>query len=289
MERQIARNNFKVTLLVGVSVLMFIIFSGLIVLVFESWMGLLVPVVGIAYLIFGYFRSTQAIVKMTHAVLVTRSSHRELYNIADNLSIAAGIKTPKVYVIKDKSLNAFAAGPTIEESIIGVTQGLLENLDRQELEGVIAHEISHIINRDVRLSVFLFVLIGSMALMLEMVRFSFFGGRRREGGVYLILIAFAVGMLFYFLAILAKHAVSRQREYLADVSGAQLTRHPRGLASALEKIQLHGSALQRPKKEVAHLFISNPFKKKAFSGALKTHPPLEDRINRLHDMERAGY
>ena len=288
MERQIARNNFKVTLLVGASVLMFLILGGLIVWAFESWMGLLVPVVGIAYLIFGYFRSTKAIVEMTGALPVTRQSHRELYNIADNLSIGAGIKTPKVYIIGDSSLNAFAAGPTIEESIIGVTQGLLDHLDRQELEGVIAHEISHIINRDVRLSVFIFVLIGSMALMLDM--FSFSGGGRRRGGgnVYAILIVFAVGILFYVLAILAKYAVSRQREYLADVNGAQLTRHPRGLASALEKIRLHGSSLRKPKKEVAHLFLSNPLKKQA-SGILRTHPLLEDRINRLYEMERAGY
>ena len=288
MERQIARNNFKVTLLVGASVLMFLILGGLIVWAFDSWAGLLVPIVGIAYLIFGYFRSTKAIVKMTGALPVTRQSHRELYNIADNLSIGAGIKTPKVYIIGDSSLNAFAAGPTIEESIIGVTQGLLDHLDRQELEGVIAHEISHIINRDVRLSVFIFVLIGSMALMLDMFRFSGGGRRRGGGGGHAILIVFAVGILFYVLAILAKYAVSRQREYLADVSGAQLTRHPRGLASALEKIRLHGSSLRQSKKEVAHLFLSNPLKKQA-SGVLRTHPPLEDRINRLYNMERAGY
>ena len=288
MERQIARNNFKVTLLVGASVLMFIIFGGLIVWAFESWMGLLVPIAGIAYLIFGYSRSTKAIVKMTGALPVTRKSHRQLYNIADNLSITAGIKTPQVYIIDDSSLNAFAAGSTIEKSIIGVTQGLLDHLDRQELEGVIAHEISHIINRDVRLSVFIFVLIGSMALMLDVFYFSGAGGRRRGGGGYAILIVLVAGFLFRFLAILAKYAVSRQREYLADVSGAQLTRHPRGLASALEKIRLHGSNLRQPKKEVAHLFLSNPFKKQA-SGALRTHPRLEDRINRLHEMERAGY
>ena len=286
MERQIASNNFKVALLVGAAVCMFTAFAVAVAWSLDNWYGFLVPVVGITYMIFGYLNSTKSIVTLVHAQPVTRSSHRELYKIADNLSITAGIKTPQVYVIPDPSLNAFAAGAKINQSVIGVTQGLLDNLNRQELEGVIAHEISHIVNRDVRLSVFLFVLIGAMVLMMNMMRF---GGGRRGGGGYGLLLAFAIGIPLYFLALFAKYAVSRQREYLADVSGAQLTRYPKGLASALAKIQLHGSNLKQAKKEVSHLFLSNPLKKKSFFGALRTHPPLEERIARLNAMEDAGY
>ena len=288
MERQIASNNFKVALLVGAAVCMFTAFAVAIAWGFDSWYGFLIPILGIAYMIYGYSSSTKSIITLAHAKPVTRSSHRALYNIADNLSITAGIKTPQVYVIPDPSLNAFAAGATINQSIIGVTQGLLETLNRQELEGVMAHEISHIVNRDVRLSVLLFVLVGAMALMLNMMRFGGGGGRGRGGG-YGFLLALAIGIPFYILTIFAKYAVSRKREYLADVSGAQLTRYPKGLASALQKIQLHGSSLKQAKKEVSHLFLSNPLKKKSFFGAFRTHPPLEDRIARLNAMEDAGY
>ena len=292
MERQIARNNLKVAFLVGAAVVMFTVFAVAVVWVFDSWYGALIPVVGIAYMIIGYMSSTKAIVRLAQAEPVTRSSHRKLYNIVDNLSIAAGIKTPQVYVIPDPSLNAFAAGAKVDKAIIGVTQGLLDALDRKELEGVLAHEISHIINRDVRLSVFLFVLIAAMSLMLQMMYFG--GGSRRSsgkggGGGYAMLFAVLIGILFYILAIVAKYAVSRQREYLADVSGAQLTRYPRGLASALQKIQTHGSTLKQPKKELSHLFLSNPLKKKSSGGFLRTHPPLEDRIARLNAMEDQGY
>ncbi|OGD66734.1 zinc metalloprotease HtpX [Candidatus Campbellbacteria bacterium RIFOXYC2_FULL_35_25] len=236
-----------------------------------------------------YWYSDKIALKISGAHVAEENQYKDLLNIVENLSITAGLPMPKVYVINDQSPNAFATGRNSENAAVAVTTGLLAILDRSELEGVIAHELSHIGNRDILLSTVVVVLVGFIALLADFfLRWSFWGrggSNNDSGGGNSKLIMLVVGIVLSILAPIAvkliQLAISRKREFLADASGALLTRYPEGLAGALEKISKSAIPLQRANRATAHMYISNPFSGKKVSKFFMTHPPVEERINAL--------
>jgi heat shock protein HtpX len=243
-----------------------------------------------------YWHSDKISLSLTRAVPADRDSNLELFRIVENLSITAGLPMPKVYIIEDQSPNAFATGRNKEHATIAVTRGLLNMMDKNELSGVIAHELSHIGNRDILLQTVVVVLVGMIAILADFfLRTSWLGGGKRgssrQGGGQLGSILVIVGIVFVILspviAQLIQLAVSRRREFLADTNGALLTRYPEGLASALEKISAVGLPMSRANNATAHLFIANPFGAGASRGLAKlfmTHPPTEERVKILREM-----
>lgn len=232
-----------------------------------------------------YWFSDKIVLKMYKAKPVTRESHPDLWNVTENLSITAGLPMPKLYVIQDSSPNAFATGRNKEHAAVAVTSGLLDILDRSELEGVIAHELAHVGNRDILLSTVVVVLVGFIALLSDIFLRSlwFTGGNRDRNGWFLI-IGIVLAILAPIAALMIQLAISRRREFLADASGALLTRYPEGLASALEKISSSRVPVDKASHATAHMFISSPFGKKSKKGLhhlFLTHPPAEERIRRL--------
>lgn len=242
-----------------------------------------------------YWYSDKIVLKMSGARPVKREEHRELWNIVENLSITAGLPMPKVYIMDDPAPNAFATGRNKEHAVVAVTTGLLRMLEKNELEGVVAHELSHIGNRDMLVSTVVVVLVGFIVLLSDFfLRATIWGGigrGRGDGRVQLIMIiaGIALAILAPIVAMLIQLAISRKREFLADASGALLTRYPEGLASALEKISAYSGQMKRANHATAHLFISNPFggkgrKKIGFMNKLfMTHPPAEERIMKLRE------
>lgn len=237
-----------------------------------------------------YWYSDKIALSMAKAHLASREQYFDFYTTVENLAITAGLPMPKIYVIEDPSPNAFATGRDKDHSVVAVTTGLLSIMNKTELEGVVAHEMSHIGNKDMLLSTVAVVLVGFVAIISDMmIRMSFFGGRRddREGNGVFMIVGIVIAILAPIAATLIQLAISRKREYLADASGSLLTRYPEGLASALEKIGQYGRPMQTQSGAIAHLYIANPlgsgnFAKKA-SNLFSTHPPLEDRIKRLRE------
>lgn len=243
-----------------------------------------------------YFHSDSITLAISHAQPVEKKDNPELYRLVENLSITSGLPMPKLYFISDPSPNAFATGRDPKHAVVCVTSGLVQILDKKELEGVIAHEMSHIGNYDIRLMTLVVVLVGTIALMSDFfLRWSWFGGRRRnndsEGGqigMILLLISIALAILAPIAATLIQLAISRKREFLADANGALLTRYPEGLALALEKISKADIPVAEATKATAHLYIENPFKERrsSFMNSLfDTHPPVADRIRALRQMD----
>ncbi|MEK7527095.1 MAG: M48 family metalloprotease [Patescibacteria group bacterium] len=239
-----------------------------------------------------YWFSDKIVLKLTQARPADEIQFHDLHNIVENLAITAGLPKPRIFVIEDLAPNAFATGRNKEHAVVVVTTGLLGMLDRTELEGVIAHELSHIGNRDILLSTIVSVLAGLVVIIsdffLRSRLWGFGGGRNRESGNQLQGILMIVGIVFVVLspiiATLIQLAISRKREFLADASGALLTRYPEGLASALRKISNYSSPMKVASNATAHLFIANPFGAKALRGLPKlfmTHPPMEERIKAL--------
>lgn len=235
-----------------------------------------------------YWKSDKIVLAMSHAKPVSMQDNQELYRIVENLAITAGLPMPKIYVINEPAPNAFATGRNPEHGVIVFTRGLLEMLDRSELEGVAAHELSHIGNHDILLGTVVVVLVGFVALASDFfLRWSFWGGRGRSrdndsnGGI-MIVVALILAIVAPISAKLVQLAISRKREFLADANGALLTRYPEGLANALRKISSSDIPLRVASKATAHMYISNPLKKKGFfSKMLMTHPPVEERIEKL--------
>ena len=211
---------------------------------------------------------------------------KEIYRLVENLAITAGLPTPRVYLIPDRSMNAFATGRDPNHAVIALTTGLVENLSKTELEGVIAHEISHIGNRDILLGTVLTVLVGFVAILADLFRRSIIFGDsdNNKNNTFLIVLGLIFSLLAPLSATLIQLAISRKREFLADSSGVLLTRYPEGLASALEKISQDSQTLQTANRATAHLFIANPFKGKKISKLFMTHPPIKERIKRLRQM-----
>jgi len=239
-----------------------------------------------------YFAGDKLVLAQSQAKALPADAEPQLRNIVETLAIGLGIEPPKIYVIDDTAPNAFATGRDPKHASIAVTRGLLDKLDRTELEGVLAHEMSHVVNRDIRVMLLVTVLVGTVALISDgMLRtMSFGGGRRRggrdSGGGIIIVIAIVLAILTPIIATLIQLAVSRQREYLADASGALLTRYPPGLASALKKISADPEALEVANKATASLYIANPLKDKPhfMDGLFDTHPPIAERVTRLEAM-----
>jgi heat shock protein HtpX len=260
--------------------------------VFQS-SAILYVAVGLSFLMSfaSYWWSDRIVLSMTHAVPVDRSSHPDLYNLVENLAITAGLPLPKIYVIEDSALNAFATGRNPEHGVVCFTTGILSRLSRTELEGVVAHELSHIKNRDTLVSTAVVVLAGFISIIADFFTRSLFFGRQRDNdqrsGLFLI-IGLVVALLAPLAATLIRLAVSRKREFLADASGALLTRYPEGLAAALEKIGGDPKPLDTANGATAHLFIENPLKGARLMKLFMTHPPIEERIAALRNMDLAG-
>jgi len=240
---------------------------------------------------FSYWYSDKIVLKMSGAKAVSREENRELWNVLENLCIASGMQMPRLYIINDPAPNAFATGRDEKHAAVAVTSGLLAMLDRSELEGVLAHELSHIKNKDILLMTVVVVLVGFVSLLSDfLLRWSFFGNRDSEsknGNVQIIFLILGIILVILspIIATVIQLAVSRKREFLADASGALLTRYPEGLASALRKISGYSGELKRANHATAHMYISNPFKGKHekgfFAKMFMTHPPVEERIAAL--------
>ena len=239
-----------------------------------------------------YWWSDKIVLAMSSAKEINHDNNREIFHIVENLCITAGLPMPKIYIIEDSAPNAFATGRDPQHGVICLTTGIIQKLEKTELEGVIAHELSHIGNKDILLSTVVVILVGFVTLMADWFRrWAFWGGKSRdnEGGgqlrLILMIVAIVLSILAPIAAMLMQLAISRKREFLADADGALLTRYPEGLAKALEKISADPEPLEVANRATAHLFIVNPFRGKKISKLFMSHPPIEDRIKALRGME----
>lgn len=300
---EISSNKIKTDLLIGLFILFIIVIGYFFDMAYNSPIILIIAVLfSTITALISYYNSDKITLAVSKAQKVDRATNQELYRIVENLAITAGLPTPTIYVIDDAAMNAFATGRDPKHAVVCVTSGLLAKMNREELEGVIAHELSHVGNYDIRLSTLLVVLAGSIALIsnifLRSTFFSGFGSRRNnndQGQAIFLIVGIILAVLSPIAATLIQLAVSRKREYLADASGALLTRYPEGLASALEKIRNENMPLKEANSATAHLYISNPLqgnrpgaKPSLFAGLFDTHPPIDERIRRLRGMDHPG-
>ncbi len=294
---QISSNKTKTWLII----ILFIAFITTIVFVYGKVSGYGLSYAGIALIISGvvsfgsYYYSDKMVLGMSSAKQIKKEDSPEVFRIVENLCIGEGIPIPKIYIIKDTAPNAFATGRDPKHAVICVTTGILEKLNKAELEGVIAHELSHVRNYDIRLMSIVVILVGLIALLADFFMRSLWYGRGRGGrgernsaqGIFLF-VGIVLAILSPLIATLIQLAISRKREFLADASGVLITRYPEGLASALEKIGKDKEPLEVANNATAHLYISNPFKDKIsgswFANLFNTHPPIEERIKILRSM-----
>jgi heat shock protein HtpX len=292
MYRQIDSNKTKSAFLIAVVLILVIALGWIMAQIFDQ-PAILYAAVAVSFVqsFIGYFYSDKIALAVSGAQLLERNDNKELFRIVENLSITAGVPMPKLYFIDDTAPNAFATGRDPQHASIAVTRGLLEKLDKTELEGVMAHEMSHVTNYDIRLSTIVVVLVGIIALASDwFLRSMWFGGDRdrdnNSGSGIFVLVGIILAILAPLAATLIQLAISRKREFLADASGALLTRHPEGLASALEKIAGDHEPLEVANKATAHMYFENPLKD--YSGKINslfsTHPPVEERVAALRNM-----
>ena len=242
--------------------------------------------------VISYWRSDKIVLAMTHAKPITMENAPELYRVVENLAITAGLPMPRVYLVPEKAPNAFATGRDPEHAVVAVTEGLLEKLDRTELEGVLSHELSHIGNRDILVSTVVVVLVGFISILADIfLRSMRFGGRsndRGNAGAILLLVGIVLSILAPIAATLMQLAISRKREFLADASGALLTRYPDGLVSALQKISADTTPMRFVSNTTSHLWLEDPYedrKRKPFLHRLfQTHPSTEERVKALRGL-----
>lgn len=258
--------------------------------------GIIVLILAGLFVLISYYSASSMVLGISQAKEVKHDENPDLYHVVENLCLGSGLPVPKIYIIEDTAPNAFATGRDPQHAVVVVTSGLLQKLDKLELEGVIAHELSHIKNYDIRLMTLVVVLVGLVALLADfMLRYTWFGAGRRssnrgrgEGmaGAVILIAALVAAILAPLAAQLIRLAISRGREYLADASGALLTRYPDGLARALEKIATDKEPLEVANKATAHLYIVNPLKghESLTNNLFSTHPPIGERIRRLRAM-----
>jgi len=269
---------------------------------FNMWYGdasysILIFAVGFSLITatFSFFSGDRVALLSAGAKQIQKKDHPYVYRMVENLCITSGLPVPKVHIIQDPAINAFATGRDPEHASIAITQGAIDELENEELEGVIAHELSHIKNYDIRLMMIVIICIGIITLLADwMIRSRLYGiGNKRNNnnnsgqlGFIILIVGLVLAILSPIFARLIQFAISRKREYLADASGAMLTRYPEGLAKALEKIKHQSMPLQKANKATAHLYISSPWigTKKAFKKAFATHPDIDDRIEKLLNM-----
>ena len=255
----------------------------------DPWITVWTVVVAVIYALIQYFAAGSIATMMTGAEEVDKKTCPRLYKAVENLSITTGLPMPRVYLIKDPAPNAFATGRDPKHAVVAATTGLLDIMNDKELTAVMAHEMSHVKNYDIRVSMIVFGLTCVIGLIADIaLRMVFYGNRRRndEGspvGYFLVVIA---AILLPILAALAQMAVSRQREYLADASAVNITRYPEGMIDALKKLQTHSAPMQNQNTAAASMYINNPLRKGFFNEMLSTHPPLEKRIERLENGKK---
>lgn len=295
MYKQIDSNKRKTVLLIIIFILVILVLGWVFSEATEfGYAGLVIAVIiATAMSLLGYYKGDKVALWTAGAKgPIQKQDNAYVYRMVENLCITAGLPLPKIYIIPDPAINAFATGRDPQHSSVAVTQGAIEKLENEELEGVLAHELSHIKNYDIRLMTIVIVLIGIIALLSDfMLRSFFWGGRRRDSrsgqiGVIILIAGIILAILSPLIGRLIQFAISRKREYLADASGALLTRYPEGLARALEKISLENRPMKRANNATAHLYISSPFgkTKKFMAKAFSTHPPVEERIKALRSM-----
>ena len=289
---QIDRNK-KRSFLIMVA---FVVFVGFTVWILSEFFDYGPEFISLAFIISGiisfssYYFSDKVILTLSSAKPASRKKHFNFYTVVENLSMAAQIPKPKLYVIEDSAPNAFATGRDPEHAVVCATTGLLQKLDRSELEGVIAHELSHIKYFDIRLMSLVTILIGMVTLLADWLLRSSRGRRREKASALFFTLAIILALLSPLIANLIKLAISRRREFLADAGSAMLTRYPHGLAMALEKISQDREPLEVANKATAHLYITNPLKNLHqgvgwFASFFNTHPPIKERIKALEAMK----
>lgn len=288
MYSNIAANKRKTVFIFG---LFFLVAGGL------SWLfaeitgnsGFTVGVItgAVIYALISYFSAAKIALAVNGAKQIQKMDNPRLWRTVENLSITEGLPMPKVYIIDDPAPNAFATGRDPNHAVVAATTGLLDIMDDSELEGVMAHELGHIKNYDIRVSMLAFAMVVVIGLLADFLwRAHWFGSKDDDSkaGQIMLLLGIAAAILAPFAAMLIQMAISRKREFLADSTGALTTRYPEGLASALEKLKDHGQPMKRQNTSTAHLFITNPLKGKSLASLFSTHPPLEERIKVLRNM-----
>lgn len=286
MYRAIAKNKRNTVFIILLFILIIGGLAALAAYIYRDWTIVVITlVIATIYALIQYFAASRQALALSGAHEIQKADNPRLYRIVENLAITTGIPMPKVYIINDPAPNAFATGRDPQHASVAATTGILELLDDSELEGVMAHEIGHVQNYDIRVSMIVFGLVVAVGFIADMLlRIAFFGGRgnSNNGGNPIVLVfglaAFIVAPL---VAAVVQAAVSRQREYLADATGAFTTRHPDALASALAKLGQYGRPMQRQNSSMAHMWISDPSKPGAMARLFSTHPPIQERIERL--------
>jgi heat shock protein HtpX len=273
--------------------LVFLVFLAAIIFIFDKYLGGNMDIFyggligSLIYVVITYYAGAKMALAVNSAKEIKSSDNPRLWRIVENLAITDGLTMPRVYIINDPSPNAFATGRDPKHASVCVTSGLLSIMNDDELQGVLAHELGHIKNYDIRVMMVAFALTSVISLVADiMIRLAFFGGGDRDENNQLFFIfGIIAAILSPLIASLIQFAVSRQREYLADATGALTTRYPEGLISALQKIKQTGSVTKKQNTSTAHLFFANPLKGHAIAGLFSTHPPIDDRIARLTKME----
>ncbi|MCX6744807.1 MAG: M48 family metallopeptidase [Candidatus Parcubacteria bacterium] len=290
MYQQIDSNKRKTVLLIVIFIAFILLLGWLFGYLTESgYLGLgAAIIISTVMTLISYYAGDKVALSSSGAREITHDENKYVYHLVENLCITAGTPLPKIYIIDDPNINAFATGRDPQHASIALTQGAIDKLTNEELEGVIAHELSHVKNYDIRLMMVVLVLVGVIALLADWLMRGLFhkGDNNKSAGIFII-VGIVIALLTPLIAELIKLAISRKREYLADADGSLLTRYPQGLANALEKIgQENVQPLKRAHNATAHLYIANPFgqTKKFLSGLFSTHPPLEDRIAKLRGM-----
>lgn len=286
MYSNIAANKRKTVFIM----IVFLLFAGLMIWILDQYLGGSTGVFygaligALLYVVFTYYAGSKMALSLNGAKQIEKKDNPRLWRIVENLAITNGMPMPKVYIIDDPAMNAFATGRDPKHSMVAATTGILDALDDKELQGVMAHELGHVKNYDIRVSMVAFALTVVISLLADIIlRLTWFRDDN-ETPPAMQAMGLVAAILAPLVASLIQLAISRQREYLADATGALTTRYPEGLASALEKISQNGSAMKRQNTSTAHLFFANPLRKGGLSGLFSTHPPIEDRIARLRSM-----
>lgn len=293
MYRAIAANKRNTVIIIG-------LFVGLLTALAVWWgsvsgngsSAILIVLFVLGYTIFQYYASSSIAIAMSGAHQIQKQDNPRLWNIVENLAITEGLPMPKVYIINDPAPNAFATGRNPKNAVVAATTGLLDIMDDNELQGVMAHELGHVKNFDIRVSTIVFGLVSAVGILADMaIRMAWFGSssRSRDNGqlaIFLIAIGVIGWIIAWLIGPLVSAAVSRQREYLADATGAEMTRYPLGLASALKKLGEYGRPMRRANTAMAHMYINDPLKPGMVERVFSTHPPIPARIQRLSEISR---
>ena len=287
MYKSIAKNKRNTVLIMGVFVALIGAIGWAVAYMNNgnASIGVTILVIGAIYALFQYFAASKLAVAMTGAVEIQKKDNPRLFRIIENLAITMGMPMPKVYIINDQAPNAFATGRSPEHAIVGVTTGLLEIMDDNELEAVMAHEMGHVKNYDIRVSTIAFGLVSLIGFIADIaIRMLIWGDNRNNNtNPFVMVIGFAVILLSPLIASMTQLAISRQREFLADATSVMTTRHPDGMISALAKLGQYGKPMEKQNTSTANLFLVNPLKKGFFSRMFSTHPNIKDRINRINE------